>query len=52
VDDADLKDAAPLAFHEIFRDQVLDLPGMKGVEVQNPVDREFDRIQGSLILVH
>jgi len=42
VDDPYLKDAFLPAFMKIFRQQILHFAGLKGVEIDNPVNREIN----------
>lgn len=44
VDDPYLKDALVPAFMKIFRQQILHFAGLKGMEIDNPVNREINRI--------
>jgi hypothetical protein len=43
VDDADMINSFPAAFFEVFQDQVFDLFGPEGMQVQDAINRNPDR---------
>ena len=49
VDDADAQDASLGAGVEVVPDQILDLAGLKRVEIQDAVDGHLDRLLGLIL---